>query len=567
MHIDIVPNRNSPPAVLLRESYREGKKVKKRTLANLSSLSPEQIDAIRRTLRGERLAPVSELFEIVGSKLHGHVDAVHRAIRRLRLDSVIAAQRSPERDRVIALLIARIVEPASKLATSRWWHSTTIPELCGVADTSEDELYAALDWLIERQPAIERKLAKRHLEEGAAVFFDLSSSYFEGSHCPLAAYGYNRDGKRGKLQVNYGLLTDRAGRPVAVSVFEGNTSDPTTLLPQIDTVQERFAIERFIIVGDRGMLRTKQIAALREKEGLNWISALDSKAIRKIGREHLQLGLFDERNLFEVIHPDYPGERLIACRNAELAKLRAHKRNELLESTCGRLAKIAEQVERGMLRGRDQIGIRVGKDINRYKVAKHLRCTIEDDRLVFSVDEQSVADEAWLDGIYVIRTNLPSETLGTEDVVRGYKNLSQVERAFRSIKTAHLQIRPIHHRLEQRVRAHIFLAMLAYYVRWHMLEAWRPILFADEDQEAKLSRDPVAPAQRSAGALQKIASKRTEDGAPAHSFRTLLLELSSIVLNRCRRPEAAPDEPTFDLTTTASPTQQRAIDLLATIAV
>jgi hypothetical protein len=566
MYIATVPNRNSPPAILLREGYRERGKVKNRTLANLSHWPAEQVELLRRVLRGERLAPVDQLFEAVASPHHGHVQAVRLAMQHLAFEPLLASRPSRERALVVAMVAARILEPDSKLATTRWWHTTTLPADLGVADADEDDLYAAMDWLLERQARIERKLAARHLQEGGLVLYDLTSSYFEGSTCPLAAFGHDRDGKKGKLQVNYGLLTDARGCPVAVSVFKGNTGDPKTLLPHVERVRADFGIEHLVLVGDRGMISQTQITALKGLPGVDWITALKTGAIRElVAGGHLQLGLFDERNLFALHHPDFPGERLVACRNPELATLRARKRQALLEATRKELERVRGMVARGRLRGQDAIGVRVGKVINKYKVAKHFRLTIRDDGLDFQLDEAQVAAEAALDGLYVIRTSVPPERLGPEDAVRSYKLLSQVERAFRSLKTVDLKVRPIHHRIEPRVRAHIFLCMLAYYVEWYMLEAWRPLLFADEDQPAKQTRDPVAPAERSEAAWRKVHAKVLDDGTVVHSFRTLLKELSGIVRNVCRRRGAGSDEPTFAVLTTPNPKQQRAYELLETI--
>jgi hypothetical protein len=564
MHIDIVPNRTSPPAVLLRESYREGARVRKRTLANLSALSAEQVDAIRRTLKGETLVPVAELFEIVHSRHHGHVQAVRAAMTQLGFESLIASRASRERDVILAMVIARILEPTSKLATTRWWHTTTLPDAFGVTDADEDDLYAALDWLITHQAHIEKKLAVRHLKTGGFVLYDLSSSSFEGTTCPLAALGYNRDGKRGKLQVNYGLLTDPRGCPVAVSVFEGNTGDPKTLMPQVEKLQKTFAIDQLVLVGDRGMISQKQIDALKQCDGVAWITALRTGAIRTlVDGGHIQIGLFDQRHLFEVTHPDFPGERLVACRNPQLALLRAHKRQSLLDATSRELEKVRGMIARGTLNGKDAIGVRVGKVVDKYKMSKHLILDIREKGFDFHLDHDKVSAEAALDGIYVVRTSVPAQRLATDDVVRSYKMLSQVERAFRSLKTVDLEVRPIRHRLEDRVKAHIFLCMLAHYVAWHMMEAWRPLLFSDEDQQAKTTRDPVAPATRSNAALAKVHTKVLDDGTPVHSFHTLLQDLSSIVRNTCRRHGASTaGEPTFNLVTTPSPTQQRAYNLL-----
>jgi transposase len=651
MYIANIPNRNSPPAILLRQGYREGGKVKTRTLANLSKLPPEALDAVRRVLKGESLVSASDAFEAIASLQHGHVQAVLDAMRRLGFERLIASRPSPQRDRVVAMVAARILEPDSKLATTRWWHLTTLPGMLGVADADEDDLYTAMDWLLERQDGIQKKLARRHLDEDGLALYDLSSSYFEGTTCPLAALGHNRDGKKGKLQVNYGLLTNPRGTPVSVSVFEGNTGDPKTLLPQVTKVQKDFGIERFVLVGDRGMITQKQVDALREIDGIDWIAALRPEAIRKLVEGGaIQMGLFDERNLFELTHLDFPGERLVACRNPELAKRRAQKRASLLEATvkelekvrrmvgqgrlhgqdaigvrvrtvlepykvgkyhqleirddgfdfavdleeiaaevarqskspeqakarmdrskrhieaiAAKLEKVRQQIERGRLHGQDTIGVRVGKVVNKYKVAKHFKLDIQDDRFDFEIDPDKVAAEAALDGIYVVRTSLSEQRMSTDDTVRSYKRLAQVERAFRSFKALDLKVRPIRHHLEDRVRAHLFLCMLAYYVQWHMLEAWRPLLFCDEDQQAKATRDPVAPAQRSEAALQKVHSKTLEDGSEVHSFQTLLKLLSGIVRNVCRVPGASPDVPTFDVVTTPSAKQQRAYELLEAI--
>jgi transposase len=568
MHIDVVPNRNSRPAYLLRESYREGKKVKKRTLANLSSLSDEQLAAIRAILQGQVLRPVETLFEVIASRPQGHVEAVRVAMSKLGLPALLAARPSRERDLVVAMVAARILAPHTKLATTRWWRTTTLAEDFGVADAGEDELYAAMDWLLKRQPAVERKLAARHLESGGLVLYDLSSSYFEGSTCPLARLGYNRDGKRGKLQVNYGLLTDERGCPVAVSVHEGNTADPDTLMPQIDRLRDQFDLEQVVMVGDRGMISSKAIEGLREQQGIGWISALKSASIRSLIKQgHLQLDLFDERNLFELAHPDYPGERLVACRNALLAKRRAYKREALLEATEKSLEKVRSSVAAGRLKGQDRIGVRVGKVINQYKVAKHFTLHITDTSFTFRRNAESIATESALDGLYVIRTSVPAEQMDSAECVRRYKSLAQVERAFRTLKGMDLKIRPIHHRLADRVRAHILLCMLAYYVEWHMREAWRALMFADEDQLAKQKRDPVAPAKRSRAAEHKTATKKLDNGGPAHSFATLIAELSTVVRNTCRAPSSESESATFKVVTTLNPTQQRALDLINQIVV
>jgi transposase len=568
MYIELIPNRNSPPAVLLREGWREGKKIKKRTVANLSSLPMEQIEAMRRILKGEKLVAVDDLFETVDSWQQGQVQAVRTAMRRLHFGKLLGAKRSRERDLVEAMVAAQILEPYSKLATTRWWHVTTLPGELGVENATEDDLYAAMDWLLERQEQIQRKLAARHLEDGGMVLYDLSSSYFEGATCPLAALGHNRDGKKGKLQVNYGLLTNARGCPVSVSVYDGNTGDPKTLLAQVQKLKESFKIGTMVLVGDRGMISQKQVDALREASGVHWITALKSGAIRNLIVEgQLQLGLFDERNLFELEHPDYPGERLVACRNDELRKMREKKRRSLLDATAKELEKVRGMVQRGKLKTASAIGVRVGKVVNKYRVQKHFVLDIRDGAFDFHIDEEKVVNEALLDGIYVVRTDVPQAKLSVEDTVRSYKQLSHVERAFRSLKTVDLYVRPIRHHLEDRVRAHIFLCMLAYYVTWHMLEAWRPLLFSDEEIEAKAYRDPVAPAVRSESALRKVHSRKLDDGSEVHSFQTLLDSLSNLIKNICRRRGADANEATTIICTTRNAKQREAFRLLDTIKV
>jgi transposase len=551
---------------LLRRSYREGGVVKNETLGNLSHLPDELIDIIRRSLQGETFVPLGQAFEVVRSRAHGPAHAVSVMLQRLGLASVLASKPCRERDSVLAMVASRIVAPHTKLATTRWWHTTTLAEDFGVVDASEDDLYAAMDWLLARQDTIQKKLATRHLSEGGLVLYDLSSSYFEGSCCPLAKLGYSRDGKAGLLQVNYGLLTDARGCPVAVSVHEGNVADSLTLLPEVQRLREDFGIEQLVMVGDRGMISSKAIAELRERDGVAWITALKSVSIRALVEQgHLQLDLFDERNLLELNSPDYPGERLVACRNPELAKLRTHKREELLAATEANLDKIKVRVDAGKLVGRDEIGLRVGKVINQYKVAKHFELTIGDNSFTFARKREGIAAEAALDGIYIIRTSVPAAQMDSADCVRNYKSLANVERAFRSLKTIDLKVRPIHHRTADRVRAHIFLCMLAYYVEWHMREAWRELMFADTDQQAKAVRDPVAPAKRSKAALAKAAHHTLDDGTPVHSFATLMADLATIVRNTCRTPNAGPDAPTFEVLTTPNATQQRMLELLQQI--
>ena len=506
---------------LLRRSYREDGKVKNETLGNLSHLPDALIDIIRRSLQGETFVPVAQAFEVVRSRAHGHVQAVALAMQRLGLASVIASQPSRERDLVLAMVASRIVQPDTKLATSRRWHCSTLAEDFGVTEATEDDLYAAMDWLLERQDAIEQKLALRHLREGALVLYDLSSSYFEGSTCPLAKRGYSRDGRPGTLQVNYGLLTDARGCPVAVSVFAGNTADSLTFVPAVQRVRERFGLTQVVMVGDRGMVSQKAIDELRGQGGIDWITALKSVSIRSLVEQgHLQLGLFDQRDLAEITSPDYPGERLVACRNDALAKLRAHKRESLLQATEALLALVKASVDAGRLTGQDKIGVQVGKIINRHKVAKHFELSIGEAALGWSRRQGAIDAEAALDGLYIIRTSLPAQRMDAPSCVRSYKALSNVERAFRSLKTVDLKVRPIHHRLADRVRAHILLCMLAFYVEWHMREAWRELMFADTDQQAKTTRDPVEPATRSEAALAKVSQHTLDDGTPVHSFST-----------------------------------------------
>ena len=570
MYVATIPNRRSPPAILLRESYREGTRVRNRTLANLSHWPAAKIEALRALLRGQPVAASPSAFEpsfeIIASCAHGHVQAVAAAMQRLGLSALLAAKPCRERELVSAMVAARIVAPHTKLATTRWWHTTTLAEDFGVAEASEDDLYAAMDWLLARQDTIQKKLAARHLSEGGLVLYDLSSSYFEGSTCPLAKLGYSRDGRKGLLQVNYGLLTDARGCPVAVAVHEGNVADSKTLMPEVKRLREDFGIEQLVMVGDRGMISKKAIAEMRETQGIGWISALKSASIRTLVEQgHLQMGLFDERNLVELSAPDFPGERLVACRNPELAKLRAHKREDLLAATARSLDKIKARVEAGKLAGQDDIGVRVGKVVNKYKVAKHFALAIGDHTFTFARKHQGIAAEAALDGIYIIRTSVPAAQMAAPQCVRNYKALANVERAFRSLKTVDLKVRPIHHRTANRVRAHIFLCLLAYYVEWHLREAWRELMFADTEAQAKATRDPVAPARRSKVALAKVARHTLEDGTPVHSFTTLMAELATIVRNTCRTPNAGPDAPTFAVLTTPNAKQQRAFELIQQI--
>jgi transposase len=569
MYIANVPNRNSPPAILLREGYREDGKVKTRTIANISKWPAKKIEALRLVLQGRDVVSVDDLFETVTSLQHGHVQAVLSVMEKLAFTKLIDSHPSRERDLVTAMIAWRIIRPSSKLATQRSWKDSTLPKLLHIEDASEDDLYGAMDWLYSKQAKIEKKLAKRHLKEDGLVLYDLSSSYFEGSKCPLAKLGYNRDGKKGKLQVNYGLVADERGCPISVSVFDGNVSDPKTLMPAVEKVRTDFDVHRMALVGDRGMISQKQIDEIKGLDGVGWITALKTGAIRSLVEGGaLQLGLFDERNLFEFEHGDYPGERLVACRNSELSKMRAYKRQALLDATAKELERVKGMVKKGKLKKSDVIGVRVGKVVNKYKVAKHFKLDIEEGEFAYSVKQESVDEEAKLDGIYVVRTSVKQEHITAEDAVRNYKKLSQVERAFRSLKTMDLKVRPIHHRDADRVRAHIFLCMLAYYVEWHMHEALRPLLFSDEELEAKKTRDPVAPSKRSSSALAKARDKKTAKGFEVQSFRTLMNHLGTIVRNFCKRKGEEDNEgANAIIDSTPNEIQQHAFELLKGISV
>jgi transposase len=553
---------------LLRESYREGKKVKKRTIANLSSLTLEQAEAFRAILKGEKLAHVDELFEKVSSKHHGHVDAVLKVVKKLELDKIISAKPCRERDIIVAVIVARICKPDSKLAMTRWWEDTTLPELLDLDGVNEDDIYAAMDWLLTRQKRIEKKLAGRHLKNGDMVLYDLTSSYFEGVKCPLARLGKSRDRKRNTMQVNYGLVSTKEGCPVSVSVYKGNTGDPTTLMEQAQKVRDDFGVDEIVLVGDRGMITQKQIDELRKTGCFDWITAMKTGAIRKlVDNGALQLDLFDERALFEFSHPDYPGERLVACRNPALARKRAHKRKSMLEETTKKLEEVRRMVGNGRLKTAAAIGVRVGKVINKYKMAKHVLLDIDEGRFDFKLNDESIAAEAALDGIYVVRTSLPEEKMDAPETVRSYKNLTNVERAFKSLKSIDLLVRPIRHHNEDRVRSHIFLSMLTYYVQRYMTEALRPLLFADEDQDAKKTRDPVAPAERSVKALEKVHSKTLDDGTAPHSFKTLLHHMSTITRDRCIQKISGAADHAFDIDTKPNPKQTQVYDLLKEITV
>lgn len=570
MYIETIPNRTSPPAILLREGWREGRKTHKRTLANLSHWPAHKIESLRRVLRDEVLVSPKDLFETERTLPHGHVEAILGTIRRLGLEGILASKRSRERDLVLAMIAERLIHPCSKLATTRLWHTTTLAEELGVAGADEDDLYAAMDWLLARQDRIEQKLAARHLADGAVVLYDVSSSYYEGRTCPLARFGHDRDGQKGLPIIVYGVLTDGDGRPVAVSVYPGNTGDPTTLPDQVDKLRQRFGLVRVVVVGDRGLLTQPQIERLKAHPGLGWVTALTSVTIRAlVAQGALQLSLFDEQHLAEITAPDFPGERLVACYNPLLADERRRKRQALLAATEHALTKLAREVARRTktpLTG-SAIGLKAGKILGRYKVGKHYELTMGDGTFQWARREASIEAEAQLDGIYVIRTSEPVERLSAEDTVRTYKSLSQVERAFRCLKAIDLLVRPIRHRTETRVPAHIFLCMLAYYVEWHMRRALAPILFEDEELEtARTRRDPVLPAQPSAAAKRKKATHTTAEGLPVHSFKTLLAELAARGRNTYRL-KGDDTRLTFSQVPDPTPIQRRAYELLGLLPV
>lgn len=568
MFIEVVPNRGSPPAVLLREGWREGKRVRKRTLANLSALSPQQIEGMRRLLRGETLVSIDDAFQVERSLPHGHVAAVLGTLRHIGLETVLGSRASPARNRVVAMIAARILDPGSKLATARGLDAesitSTLAEELGVEGASADDLYAAMDWLLARQDRIEKKLAARHLHDGTLLLYDVSSTYFEGRKCPLAKLGHSRDDKSGKLQIVFGLLCAANGCPVAVEVFPGNTSDPATLASAIRKVRDRFRLRRVIFVADRGLTTQARIEAeLRQVEGLDWISALRAPAVKKLVESgDLQLSLFDTQDMAEISSDQFPGERLIVCRNPLLAADRARTREELLAVTAAKLEAIAVATrrDRAPLRGSDAIGVRLGRLLEHSKMGKHFEWQITGDTFTYERNEASIQREAALDGLYIVRTSVAKAELSAEETVAAYKKLAHVERAFRSQKTVDLEIRPIHHRTEPRVRAHVFLCMLSYYVEWHMRRDLAPILFDDHDRAAARAarRSIVAPAEVSASAMLKKQTRRTDDGLPVQSFQSLLKHLATLTRNRVRATAAV----TFNQLSQPTPLQQRAFDLL-----
>src|SRR4051812_1048238 len=570
MYIEAVPNRNSPPAVLLRESYRAGGKVRKRTLCNLSDWPVAYVEGLRGVLKGGTVIPAEQdAFTVTRSLPHGHVAAALGTARKIGLDRLLGPDGNRCRDLVLALLIGRVLDPVSKLAAARMLSpdtaSSSLGEALGLGEVADDELYAALDWLLARQAAIEAALAKRHLHNGTLVLYDVSSSYLEGRCCPLAKRGYSRDGKKGSLQIVYGLLCAPDGCPVAIEVFEGNTGDPTTLGPQIDKLKQRFGLEHVVLVGDRGMITEARISADIKPAGLDWITALRAPAIKDLLNSGiLQLTLFDTRDMAAITSPDFPGERLVVCRNPDLAAERGRKREELLTATETDLAAIKARVgrKRNPLRGTAAIALAVGEVFNTHKMRKHFDPTITDDAFSFARKSAEIAAEAATDGLYVVRTSLAEATLGDADTVRSYKSLSLVERAFRCIKTVDLNVRPVYHWLEGRVRAHVFLCMLAYYLEWHMRQRLAPMLFDDTDPEEAEARrrSMVAQAQRSKAAIKKQTTGLTPDGLPVHSFRTLLADLATLARNTIITA-INPNYP-LSVITRPTPVQQKAFDLL-----
>ena len=570
MYIETVPNRHSPPAILLREGWREGAKTRKRTVANLSHWPKQKIETFRRLLQDELLVSPQDLFSTHKTLPHGHVEAILMAVRKLGLDSILAAKRCRERDLVVAMIAARLLHPCSKLATTREWHTTTLAEELSVTDATEEDLYRAMDWLLERQARIEKKLAARHLGEDCLVLYDVSSSYYEGHTCPLAQYGHDRDGKKGLPIIVYGVMTDGEGRPIAVQVYPGNTGDPTTVADQLEKLRDRFQLSRVVLVGDRGMLTQPQIDKMKRHPGLGWITALTSVAVRGLLEGGaLQLSLLDQTNLAEITSPDYPGERLMVCHNPLLEEERGRKRRELLEATEKALAKVSKQVERRTKKPlkEAEIALKVGKVLGRYKMSKHFLYTIGEGKFQWSRREQTIEQEAKLDGIYVIRTSESAERLSAADTVRSYKSLAQVERAFRTLKGVDLLVRPIRHRTEDRVPAHIFLCLLAYYVEWHLRRAWAPLLFEDEQlvQERRW-RDPILPAPCSPSAQEKKLTRQTAEGLPVHSFETLMAELAGRArVTYTLKSDAA--APSFQQVPEPTPLQAKAYTLLGTLPV
>jgi Transposase DDE domain len=563
MHVAKITRRHGDreySSHLVRRSYREGGRVRHETIANVSKLPPEAIEALTRALRGEALMSAAEALTLERSLPAGHVECVLAGAGRLGLARLLDRSPSRERDLALAMICQRVICPGSKLETTRLLSQSTLACELGVEGADPDELYAAMDWLSERQERIESRLAARHLKGATLVLYDLSSSYFEGRRCPLAKLGYSRDGKRGTLQITYGLLCDPDGRPIAVEVFEGNTTDSQTVAAQIVKLKQRFGLGSVIVVCDRGMVTKANVAAMGEAEGIGWITALKAPQVKRlVTKGDLQLSLFDEANLAEISSDEFPGERLVVCRNPLVAAERTRKRSELLAATERGLAEIRERVEAGTLTGAAEIGLAVGPALKRYRMRKHFEIVIADDRLTFSRKEAQIEAEAALDGFYVLRTSAPTEQLATEEVVRSYKQLKEVERAFRTFKGP-LEIRPIGHRLEDRVRAHVFICMLSYYLAWHLREAWAELLFKDECPPTPT--DPVAKASRSIAATEKAQTKRTADHGLCHSFESLISELGLRVRNTIH---LAGSHASFEQLTEPSTLQARALELIASV--
>ena len=570
MYVDIVPNRNSRPAILLREGWRQSGKVKKRTIANLSHWPMEKVLALRRVLKNEQLVATSEAFSIEENIPHGHVEAILGVVKQLGLRQILSSRSCREQSLVLAMIVDRLIHPRSKLSTSRRWHHTTLGAELGVSDADEDELYKAMDWLIKRKGRIEKKLAAKHLQEGALALYDVSSSYYEGRTCSLARFGHNRDGKKGKRIIVYGVLCDQEGRPVGIEVYPGNTGDPSTVPDQVIKLQQRFGLENIVLVGDRGMLTQTQIEKLKEYPGMGWISALRGPAIRKLfDRQEIQLSLFDDRQLAEIISPEFPGERLMVCYNPLLAKERRRKREALLGATDVILRKLKAEVERRTKTPmtNTEIAQKLGKKLNKYKVGKHFTTEIDDHHFSSARDEESISNESALDGIYVVRTSEPKEHISAEDTVRSYKQLSRVERFFRTVKGVSILVRPIRHRAVVRVKAHFFICLLAYYIEWHMRKALAPLLFDDEELgQGWRKRDPVAQAQVSESAQKKKKTRKTNDGFPVYDFKVLIHELGKRNRNRCRLKSDESAPPFYQLTEMNSH-QKRAFELLGLLPV
>ena len=547
-------------SVLLRQSYREGSSVKHRTLASLTALPETVIDAIERSLRGERLVPAEAALRIVRSLPHGHVAAVLGLLRSLGLPGILERRPSRMRDLAIALVAGRLIAPASKLATAALLGQSTLGACLGVEGADENVLYGAMDWLLARQARVERALAARHLAAGSLVLYDLTSVYVEGSHCPLARHGHSRDHRPDRPQVEFGLLTDARGCPVAVEAFPGNTADPATVEAAVEKLRARFGLTDIVLVGDRGMLTSARIERLREIGGIGWVSCLRAPAIRSlVDAGDLQLGLFDERNLAEITSPQFPGERLVVCRNPLLAHERTRKREALLVATEEALSRVAAMVGRGTLRTAAAIGLRAGRVVDAKKMAKHFELEIADGVFAYRRRTDAIAEEAALDGLYVVRTSVSAERLGTSAVVETYKRLSAVERDFRALKSDDLLVRPIFHYREDRVRAHLFLCFLAAYVRWHLEAAWAPLLYRDEAPPART--DPLGPPERSPGALRKERDHRTPEGFPVHSFPTLMGELATLTRNRVV-PAGTDEQAAFEVLAEPTPLQARAFELI-----